>query len=73
MVAGVMVGSLFAFFLGVLKPAAGPDWMWAGGRNDVIRSLYFQPNGSFRRFGRLALAMTLLAGSASVMWFLRLL
>ena len=30
--------------------------MWGGGpRNDVLRNLYFRPNGSFRRYGRIAL------------------
>jgi hypothetical protein len=46
--------------------------MWAGGRNDVIRGLYFRPNGAFRRYGRAALFLTLLGGSAALACFLPL-
>jgi len=66
---GMVVGSCFSFFLGLFTPAAGPDWMWAGGRNDVIRGLYFRPNGAFRRYGRAALFLTLLGGSAALACF----
>jgi hypothetical protein len=62
----MVVGSLVSFLLGIFNPGvinkAGPDWMWSGGRNDVIRNLYFKPNGSFRRYGRAALVATLFAG-----------
>ncbi len=68
MVAGMLIGSCVSFFLGLCTPASGPDWMWAGGRNDVLRNLYFRPDGSFRRFGRLGLHATLFAGSAAVYW-----
>jgi membrane protein YqaA with SNARE-associated domain len=69
---GVVVGSFVSFLLGIFNPAvinkAGPDWMWAGGRNDIIRNLYFKPNGSFRRYGRLALLATLFAGWIALSW-----
>jgi hypothetical protein len=48
---------------------AGPDWLWSGGRDDVIRGLYFRPNGTFRRYGRAALTATLVGGSAALYWF----
>jgi hypothetical protein len=72
---GMVVGTFFSFLLGMLNPAlgsnkAGPDWLWAGGRNDMVRSLYFRPDGSFRRFGRLALLCTLFGGSAALYWML---
>lgn len=74
MVGGVLVGSFCSFLLGVLNPAvankAGPDWMWAGGRSDFVRNLYFRPNGAFRRFGFLGLMLTLGAGAAALMWLL---
>jgi hypothetical protein len=64
----------FSFVLGMFNPAvadkAGPNWLWMGGRDDVIRSLYFRPDGSFRRYGRLALAVTLFTGSAAAYWLL---
>ena len=67
---GVVVGTLFSFVLGIFNPSvinkAGPDWMWSGGRNDLIRNLYFKPNGAFRRFGRAALLATLSLGSAAL-------
>ena len=74
MVGGVMVGTFFAFLLGIFNPAvvnkAGPDWLWMGGRDDVIRNLYFKPNGSFKRYGRAALFLTLIAGTAAFAWML---
>jgi len=71
---GVLVGTFVSFLLGIFNPyvinKAGPDWMWTGGRSDVIRSLYFKPNGSFRRYGRAALVATLCLGSGAVCWLL---
>ena len=71
---GVMVGTFCSFVWGIFNPyvvnKAGPDWMWGGGRSDLLRNLYFRPNGSFRRYGRLALLATLSAGSASLYWML---
>ena len=72
MLLGVWVGVLFSFVLGLFNPSvvnkAGPDWLWRGGRDDVIRNLYFRPNGSFRRYGRMAMLATLAAGSAALYW-----
>ena len=72
MALGMMVGTFFSFLLGIFNPyvvnKAGPDWMWTGGRNDLIRSLYFKPNGSFRRYGRAALVATLALGPMAVHW-----
>jgi hypothetical protein len=74
LVVGTLVGTFFAFLLGTFNPQlvnkAGPDWLWMGGREDVIRNLYFRPNGSFRRYGRLALLATVIAGSAACYWML---
>jgi hypothetical protein len=65
---GMVVGTFCSFLCGMFNPAvvnkAGPDWMWAGGRDDVVRNLYFRSNGSFRRYGRIGLVATLGAGSA---------
>ena len=75
MALGVFVGTLFSFLLGIFNPyvvnKAGPDWLWGGGRDDLIRNLYFRPNGSFRRHGRIALVVTILAGSAALYWMLQ--
>ena len=72
MVLGAVVGTFFSFLLNLVNPAvankAGPDWMWAGGRSDVVRNLYFRPNGAFRRYGFVALLFTLGAGSAALFW-----
>jgi hypothetical protein len=66
------VGTLAAFFVGLFNPRvvnkAGPDRLWLGGRDDVIRSLYFKPNGAFRRYGFPALMLTLAAGTAALLW-----
>jgi hypothetical protein len=68
MLIGMVVGSCVSFFLGLFTPAAGPDWMWAGGREDMIRGLFFLPNGSFRRYGRPALFLTVATGAAAFAW-----
>ena len=66
------LGALVTFLIGIFDPRvvnkAGPDWLWMGGRDDVIRSLYFKPNGAFRRYGFVALMLTLAAGSAALLW-----
>ena len=75
MALGVIVGTFFSFLLGIFNPyvvnKAGPDWLWGGGRQDVIRNLYFKPNGSFRRFGRPALIATLCLGAMALHWLLQ--
>jgi hypothetical protein len=69
------VGTFFSFLLGIFNPRvvnkAGPDWLWGGGRDDLIRNLYFRPNGSFRRYGRIALLVTIVAGSGALYWLLQ--
>ena len=69
-----MLGALASFVIGIVDPRvinkAGPDWLWMGGRDDAIRNLYFKPNGSFRRYGRLALVATLSFGSIALYWLL---
>jgi hypothetical protein len=71
---GALVGTFFSFVVGLFNPwlinKAGPDWLWMGGRDDVIRNLYFRHDGSFRRYGRIALLATLVGGSASLLWML---
>ena len=71
---GMVVGTFCSFVMGIFNPSvvnkAGPDWLWGGGRNDVVRNLYFRPNGSFRRYGRAALLATLLGGSVAIYWLL---
>ena len=70
MALGVIVGTFFSFLLGIFNPyvvdKAGPDWLWGGGRDDMIRNLYFKPNGSFRRYGRPALVATLCFGAIAL-------
>ena len=66
----MLVGTFCSFVMGIFNPyvlnKAGPDWMWGGGRNDVVRNLYFRRDGSFRRYGRIALVATLAGGSAAL-------
>ena len=70
----MVVGTFCSFVMGIFNPyvvnKAGPDWLWGGGRNDVLRNLYFRHDGRFRRYGRIALLATLTAGSASLYWML---
>lgn len=71
---GMLVGTFCSFIMGIFNPyvvnKAGPDWMWGGGRNDLVRNLYFRHDGTFRRYGRLALIATLSGGSAAMFWML---
>jgi hypothetical protein len=75
MLASSLVGTFVSFVLGMLNPKilnkAGPDWLWMGGRDDVVRNLFFRPNGSFRRYGLPALALTFIVGSAAFYWILQ--
>ena len=68
----MLVGTFCSFVMGIFNPyvvnKAGPDWLWGGGRNDMVRNLYFRHDGTFRRYGRLALIATLFGGSAAVFW-----
>jgi hypothetical protein len=72
MLAANFVGIVTSFLLRIADPRvlnkAGPDWLWQGGRGDVVRNLYFRPNGSFRRYGRPALVLTLILGTAALYW-----
>ena len=71
---GILVGTFCSFIAGIFNPCvankAGPDWMWGGGRDDLLRNLYFRPDGTFRRYGRLALLATLFGGSTALYWML---
>src|SRR5688572_26673672 len=71
---GMLVGTFCSFVMGIFNPyvvnKAGPDWLWGGGRDDLVRNLYFRHDGTFRRYGRLALIATLFGGSAAVFWML---
>jgi hypothetical protein len=75
MLASSLVGTFVSFVLGMLNPKilnkAGPDWLWMGGREDVVRNLFFRPNGSFRRYGLPALVLTFIVGSAALYWILQ--
>lgn len=70
----MLVGTFFSFLLRIFGPAganvAGPDWLWMGGKDDIVRNLYFRRDGSFRRYGRPALLFTLFAGSGAIYWLL---
>jgi hypothetical protein len=72
MVFSSALGALASLFVSLIDPRvinkAGPDWLWIGGRDDVIRNLYFKPNGAFRRYGFVALMLTFLAGAAALYW-----
>jgi hypothetical protein len=75
MLACSLVGTVVSFVMRIADPRtankAGPDWLWMGGRDDVVRNLFFQPNGSFRRYGLPALVLTLIVGSAALFWIVQ--
>ena len=66
------LGAFASFLMALIDPRvankAGPDWLWMGGRDDVVRNLYFRPNGTYRRYGRVALVATLALGTAALFW-----
>ena len=69
------LGALASFLVGLMDPRivnkAGPDWLWMGGRDDVVRNLFFKPNGAFRRYGLPGLVLTFAAGGASLLWIVQ--
>ena len=69
------LGALASFLLGLVDPRvvnkAGPDWLWMGGRDDVVRNLFFKPNGAFRRYGFVGLLATITGGSAALLWIVQ--
>jgi len=70
----MLVGTFFSFLLGIFNPdianKAGPDWLWAGGRDDLVRNLYFRPNGALRRYGLQGLVLTMGLGTAALLWLI---
>ena len=66
------VGAFASFLMALIDPRvankAGPDWLWMGGRDDVVRNLYFRPNGTYRRYGRIGLLATFALGAAAIFW-----
>lgn len=66
------LGALASFLLGLIDPKvankAGPDWLWMGGRDDIVRNLFFKPNGAFRRYGRIALLAMFACGGSALFW-----
>ncbi len=66
------LGALASLFMSLIDPRvvnkAGPDWLWLGGRDDVIRNLFFKPDGTFRRYGFVALMATFALGGAALYW-----
>ncbi|HWI35009.1 MAG TPA: hypothetical protein VNU64_01045 [Burkholderiales bacterium] len=74
MVFSSMVGALASLLVALVDPRvinkAGPDWLWMGGRDDVVRNLFFKPNGAFRRYGFIGLLATFGSGGAALFWIL---
>jgi hypothetical protein len=75
MVFSSMLGALASLLVALVDPRitnkAGPDWLWMGGRDDVVRNLFFKPNGAFRRYGFLGLLATFGSGGASLFWIVQ--
>ena len=69
------LGAFASFLVALIDPRvvnkAGPDWLWMGGRDDVVRNIFFKANGSFRRYGFPALVLTFGAGAASLLWIVQ--
>jgi hypothetical protein len=69
------LGALASLLVALIDPRvtnkAGPDWLWMGGRDDVVRNLFFKPNGAFKRFGFVALLGTFGSGGAALIWMIQ--
>ena len=69
------LGALASFLVGLMDPRivnkAGPDWLWMGGRDDVVRNLFFKSNGAFRRYGLVGLVATFGSGAAALLWIVQ--
>ena len=75
MVFSSMVGAVASLFVALIDPRvtnkAGPDWLWMGGRDDVVRNLFFKPNGAFRRYGFIGLLATFASGGGALFWIVQ--
>jgi hypothetical protein len=63
----VVIAAVIGLLVSLFMFGADPDSIWWHGRRDPIRNLFFRPNGTWRRFGRLgllcAIAVMLLIGA----------
>jgi hypothetical protein len=50
----LVVGTGVAYFILLWTRGSGPDSMWSLGRRDPVRNLFFRPDGSWKRYGRIA-------------------
>jgi hypothetical protein len=55
----VAAGIGMAVFL--FTKGAGPDWLWQGGRGDLVRTVLFREDGSWRRYAKLGVLLFWLA------------
>jgi hypothetical protein len=46
---------------------AGPNWLWRGGRRDLMRTVLFREDGSFRKHTKLG-TMLFFAGFLALIW-----
>ena len=57
----LLVGVLVTMFNPKVTNKAGPNWSWRLGKYDPIRFIFFRQDGTFRRYGRVALLIPVVA------------
>ena len=59
------IGMAIFFF----TKGAGPNWLWRGGRGDLMRTILFRDDGSWRRYGKLGVLLFWLAIACATYFF----
>jgi len=67
-IAMVLVG-IAVLFVNPNANNAGPDWMWRGGKNDILRRLICRPDGTLRPAGK-PIILLLFAVFTALIWLL---
>jgi hypothetical protein len=53
----VIIAAGVGMIVFLFTKGAGPDWLWQGGRGDLVRSVLFREDGSWRRYGKLGVLL----------------
>ena len=65
----IAITGVAILFVDPKKNNAGPDWMWRGGRKDILRSLMCRSDGTLRPAGK-PIMLCLLAAFIAMIWLL---
>ena len=55
----VVTAAGVALLVFLFRRGAGPDWFWRLSRHDPVRNVLFRQDGSWRRYGKVGLAIAI--------------